>query len=178
MGEQEDEVLATLQSAIKLEKDGIRFYGRAADLTKDQRGKATFISLVRDEQSHLEALQKELDNIRNNAGWLDFREVLPTETGAREMPDIFPQDEQAVREMVRPQDSDLDALRLAAKKEEESYDFYSKAAATTTDPDGKALYNYLAEQETDHLRLISNTLSFLENPSEWFQSEEKPIFEG
>lgn len=178
MTTQQDEIIATLQSAMQLEKNGIKFYGTAAGRTKNPRGKATFISLVHDEQAHLDVIRHEAENIQKTAKWLDFRQVLSEELASQRAPEIFPQEEEEIEQIVEPESSDLDALRLAAKMEEESYSFYAAAAGKTQDPDGKALYTFLANQETDHLRLINNTLGFLENPGEWFAGEEKPVMEG
>lgn len=178
MSEQQNEVIATLQSAMQLEKNGIKFYGSAAEHTRNARGKATFISLVHDEQAHLDVIRHEVENIQKTSAWLDFRQVLSWDLVHQKTPDVFPEDEETVKGMVKPESSDRDALRLAAKMEEDSYSFYAAAADKTQDPNGRALYIFLADQETHHLRLINNTLSFLESPWDWFGGEEKPVMEG
>ena len=57
-------------------------------------------------------------------------------------------------------------------------DLLLKAAEETGDLNAKSVFNYLADQESNHLQFVNTTLEFLERPWEWFQEQERPILEG
>jgi rubrerythrin len=49
-------------------------------------------------------------------------------------------------------------LKTAIKMEEEGYDFYKQAETRTANRTGKAMYNFLAEYEVHHKRLLEGLL--------------------
>jgi rubrerythrin len=172
------QALATLESAIQLEKDGIKFYSRAADMVNNLRGKKSMLSLARDEEEHLRKLQIEYNNLENTSTWLGLGALGVDGRVTVDVNKIFPAYDESIGKMVKPEDSDIDAMHLAAKMEEDSYVFYAKAAEETGDLNAQAVYNFLADQESNHLEFVNTTLEYLERPWEWFQEQEKPILEG
>ena len=172
------QALAILDLAIQIEKDGIKFYSRAADSVQNLRAKKSLLSLARDEEDHLRKLQVEYSSLQKTSSWLGLGALGVEGKVAVDVNKIFPADDESIAKLVKPEESDIDALHLAAKMEEDSYIFYAKAAEETGDLNAKAVLNYLADQESHHLEFVNSTLEYLERPWEWFQEQERPILEG
>jgi rubrerythrin len=63
----------------------------------------------------------------------------------------------------------VDALKLAIEREQGAGTFYSEAARTVTDPGGRALLNWLVEEESRHLDQLRQQLSSLQEGSQWIE---------
>jgi rubrerythrin len=78
----------------------------------------------------------------------------------------------------------LGALRMAIRVEQNGYRFYRRAAQETDDPQGKAMFNRLAEEEVAHERIIRARLEALEDEGAWIAvadeewPQESPFAEG
>lgn len=148
---EEDVTLDALEKAIQIEKNGRRFYLQAAKRITDQRGKEVFLSLANEEEKHLRIVEKQYDSLSKGKGWL----ALAKAKGEVDLEKpLFPQGKKALEKMVRPDDSDLDALLLALGFESDSYELYRKGYAETDDPQGKAMYEYLADMEWEHFETL------------------------
>jgi len=162
--DQEDAALRGLEKAIRIEKDGRRFYLRAAERTTDQRGKEMFLSLAHAEEDHLRIVEKQYDSLSEGRGWLALAEA----TGEVDLGrPLFPPGREALEKMVRPDDSDLDALLLALGFENDSYELYRKGYAETDDPQGKAMYEYLADMEREHFETLMRNYEHLSRTGSW-----------
>jgi rubrerythrin len=64
-------------------------------------------------------------------------------------------------------DSALVAIGIAIQTEKDGRDFYLSAAEKTRDPQGKALFSSLAEDELDHLRLLETQEEALLKEHRW-----------
>ncbi len=162
--DQEDVALHALEKAIRIEKDGCQFYLKAAERTTDQRGKEIFLSLAHDEEEHLRIVEKQHDSLSKGRGWLALTEAAGEVDLERP---LFPPGREALEEMVRPDDSDLDALLLALGFENDSYELYRKGYAETEDPQGKAIYEYLADMEREHFETLMRNYEHLSRTGSW-----------
>ncbi|HID63778.1 MAG TPA: hypothetical protein EYP49_13725 [Anaerolineae bacterium] len=163
-------VLTALNQAIEVEVEGQRFYLEAAECTTNPKGAEMFRSLADDEATHERILRRQLDALTQGEAWLKSSALLPegiAETTS-ELPDlIFPESEKVCAEAVRPDDSDLDALLLALQIENKSYNLYRKLAQTTDDPNGKRMYEYLANAERGHFDLLMLNYEHLSTVGSW-----------
>lgn len=162
--DQEGVALRALEKAIGIEKDGRRFYLEAAERTTDLRGKELFLSLARAEEDHLHIVEKEYDSLRKGKGWLAIVEAKGEVDLERP---LFPPGGEALEKVVRADNSDLDALLLALGYEEESYKLYRKGYAETDDPQGKAIYEYLADMEREHFEILIRNYEHLSRTGKW-----------
>jgi len=94
--DQKGVALDALEKAIRIEKDGRRFYLQAAAGTRDQRGKEIFLSLAQAEEEHLRIVEKQYDSLSEGTGEVDLGRPL------------FPPGREALEKMVRSGDSDLE----------------------------------------------------------------------
>lgn len=162
--DQKDVALHALEKAIRIEKDGRRFYLRAAERTNDQRGKEIFLTLAQAEEDHLRIVEKQYDSLSAGRGWL----VLTEATGEVDLGrPLSPPGREALEKMVRPDDSDLDALLLALGFENDSYELYRKGYAETDDPQGRAMYEYLADMEREHFETLMRNYEHLSRTGSW-----------
>lgn len=68
-------------------------------------------------------------------------------------------------------DATLAALEMAIQTEIDGYSFYQKFAKQTEDPDARAMFERLAQDEVKHLELLRGTKAGLEERGEWADYE-------
>ena len=157
--------LAALNRAIELEVEGQRFYLEAAECTTNPKGAEMFHSLADDEVIHERILRHQLDALTRGEGWVLPEGVAEASTDLAAL--IFPESEKVCEGAVRPGDSDLDALLFALQIENKSFDLYRDLAQTTDDPNGKRMYEYLAEAERDHFERLMLNYEHLSTVGNW-----------
>ena len=64
-------------------------------------------------------------------------------------------------------DAVLTALQMAIQTEIDGANFYQRSAGRTQDPDARAMFERLAQDEVMHLELLRNTKAILEESGEW-----------
>ena len=69
-------------------------------------------------------------------------------------------------------DAALAALQMAIQTEIDGYAFYQKFAEQTEDPEARAMFERLAQDEAMHLELLRNTQTVLDETGEWSEYEE------
>jgi len=157
--------LTALNKAIELEIQGQRFYLEAAERTTNPKGAEMFRSLAGDEAIHERILRRQLDALTQGEGW-----VLPdgvAEVKADLTTPLFPENEKEFQKAVQPDASDLDALLFALQIENESFDLYRELAQTTDDPNGKHMYEYLANAERGHFEQLMLNYEHLSTVGSW-----------
>ena len=168
--------LTALNQAIELEIEGQRFYSKAAECTTNPKGAEMFRSLADDEVIHERILHHQLDALTQGEGWvpvLSTVEGLPegvAEVTANLAALIFPQSENVCEETLRPDESDLDALLFALQIENESFNLYREMAGKTKDPNGKRMYEYLANAERGHFERLMLNYEHLSTTGSWASS--------
>jgi rubrerythrin len=167
--------LTALNQAIEIEIKGQRFYLEAAECTTNPKGAEMFRSLADDEMIHERILRRQLDALTQGEGWvpvLSMVEGLPegaTEVTANLAALIFPDSEKVCEDTLRPDESDLDALLFALQIENESFNLYREMAEKTDDPNGKRMYEYLANAERGHFEQLMLNYEHLSTTGSWAQ---------
>jgi rubrerythrin len=162
--------LSALNQAIELEVKGQRFYLKAAECTTNPKGAEMFRSLADDEVIHERILRRQLDALTQGEGWVKSSLLLPEgvdEVTADLTALIFPEGEKVCEETLRPDESDRDALLFALQIENESFNLYREMAQTTEDPNGKRMYEYLAQTERGHFELLMLNYEHLSTTGSW-----------
>lgn len=65
----------------------------------------------------------------------------------------------------------LKIIKLAVDLKKEEIDYYKKAAKKTKNPDGKKVFDYLAEEEEKHLEALKQHLASVERSDTWLLDE-------
>jgi len=168
--------LTALEKAMETARKGRAFYGEAAEHVKDPMGKAVFQTLTRDQEEHLRLLQAEHEAISNDQDWMELDEAKVCEPV---MPLKLYPDEQDATLIIAADTTDLAALELAMKFEEQGYDMYVTAGGQTDDPKGKKVFEFLASQANSHYAFLQKTHEYLTSEGAWFFDEEEfPMFDG
>lgn len=66
----------------------------------------------------------------------------------------------------------LDAVRLALTLEREEVDYYRLASDKTVNPNGKKVFEYLADEEEKHIEALKNLINSVESKDSWLSDEE------
>jgi rubrerythrin len=128
-----DEVL---NFAMKAEQEAVDFYNQLATTMKNQEMRDTFLEFAKEEVNHKARLQKIKDE------------------RLFDLTDEKVQDLQISDYVVNVKPSpDMDyaaALVLAMKKEKAAFKLYTNLASRTQNPDIKAVFQNLAQEESKH----------------------------
>lgn len=164
------EVLQAIEAAIQIEKDGLAFYTTAAGETDDPHGKRMFQSLAKDERAHLALFEDARQALLSRGTWPSPEQVAWTSPGTFKAPPIFPTGAEV--KTVEVPEHQLAALRRGIQAEEDSIAFYQAQMERTEDPDGRAMYAYLIEQEEVHRTLLQGEYDYLTHTGFWFDVRE------
>jgi rubrerythrin len=171
----DDAVLSPLRQGMINEIRGRKFYREAAKRAGDPMGRKMYESLGKDEEAHLEILQREYQALTHGERWLAVDEARNSTLPAPQL-NLFPDD---AEDLLPPDADDLKALELAMGMEKYGYDLYKAAADGASDMTAKSMYEFLVQEESRHYELLQNTYQYLKDKGIWyFQDEEKPFFEG
>ena len=162
------ELAAVLFKAMQLERDGHAFYLAAAERTAAAAGRKMFLSLARDELQHLQFLDDYYRRCLAHAAW-PAAEVLQREAGRR-WP-VFPPPA-AAGQVVAPNTGDLEALRQGIAAEQASIELYQHGLETATDPQVRALFLLLVQQEEGHRTILEGEYDYLTHTGFWFDQPE------
>jgi rubrerythrin len=157
--------MEALRQAISLEQRGYKFYLEAVEMTTDPRGQELFRSLADDEVNHLRAVQRQRQALSESKNWVSLAKA-PEKPIDIEKP-LLPPDKETLEKTIRADASDIDALHFALEFENDAYNLYRQAAKDTTDPAGKAMYEWLTEQELSHFNLLMLNYEYLVTSGHW-----------
>jgi len=137
-----------LRIAIKTERSGLEFYTRAANQTKDVRGRTVFQKLATEEREHLATLEQR------------YRDLLATDPALESQPTflffkgaangLFDEGAAELRKGV----NDQQALLIGIKCERGSHKFFKRYGERFEDSEGKKIFLEFAAEEREHLDLL------------------------
>ena len=152
--------LDALATAIYNEQSAFDFYTDLASAIKNQSGKRKFEFLAADEKRHRELLEAYYTKV----------------TGGKEFP-FDPAKVNTIKVEVRDNTTAAEALDIGIKAERGAYEFYSKSAEETRDPDAKKMFLMLAEQEDRHYNLLTAEKQALTGQFYWFDLDTPGVME-
>jgi len=164
------EVLKAIETAIQIEKDGLAFYTEAARQTDDPNGKKMFQSLAKDEAAHLKLFGTVRESLTKEGNWLSPEEVAAISPKRLDRPPIFPTGDK-IKSAEIPE-RELAALQRGLQAEKDSIAFYTQEMDKADDPDAKAMYAYLVEQEEGHRTILQGEYDYLNRTGFWFDIQE------
>lgn len=156
--------------AIKTETDAISFYKEAAEKTNHPVGKKMFLSIMQDEQRHL-------DDFKCILHGFDIK-VRDLVSPMKKMKTVFEENKEALLERIEATTDEMDALKVAMQKEKESFELYERLSKEVQTPKERKLFQRLIEEEKKHYTIFSNTYFFLSNSESWFMWEEYSMVDG
>ncbi len=147
----ENNTLDILKSAILLEKKGNAFYQNVADRITEPSVKQFFEFMAVEELKHIEMLSQQFKSYQAEGLFLSS-DSMDTRSHV-EPSSVLTKN---IQEKITAAGFEAAAISAAMAMEQRAINLYSDRAATTTDADERALYEWLAEWERGHLQLLNN----------------------
>jgi rubrerythrin len=158
-----------LEYAVQLERDGLAFYTEAANSTENILGKKMFESLAGDEERHIQILE-------NIAKLINVE--LDDETPKERIVTLFAELGPQIREDLGANPSDTAVVEKALDTERRAVEFYAGQADESEDADHRMIFLRLAEEERQHVEILQNTLTYLNDTGHWFLWNEQGMLDG
>lgn len=171
MKEKTERALGIIRDALEFEDEGHRFYARSAEETGDPLGRDMFRFLAGEELKHIEKLRSVEQKLLKDETWESLAEKGIT-AERWDIKSVARRLSQEMRSQITADTSGLKALEIAQEMERRGKAFYESARRRTRDQAGRELFAFLEREEEEHLRIISATREYLENPKGWLESVE------
>jgi rubrerythrin len=146
-----DQTTDILKSAILMEKRGKAFYEQVARQTSGAAVKRFFEMMATEENNHIRILSDQFKSYQEN------KEFNSSEFDDHQTSLVA---EQVLSKEIKSEISaaayEAAAISAAMSMEERAIKLYSDRAARSEDPNEKALYQWLAKWETQHLNFLAD----------------------
>jgi rubrerythrin len=160
------QVLEAIETAIQVEKDGFAFYSEAAERIESPKGRRMFKTLAKDEAAHLKLFEDARRALLETGEWPSPEAVEAVSPRRSVDPGIFPKGGDA--RSIEVPEHQLKVLQRGIKAEEDSIAFYTEQRDQVDDPDARAMYAYLIEQEEGHRTILQGEYDYLAGTGFWF----------
>jgi rubrerythrin len=146
----EDKTVKILKSAILLEKRGHSFYTTVAQQADKDAVRRFFGQMADEENDHIRVLSEqyrvycETKSFTSGAYATEAVDAIASKVLSRELKD-----------QISAAGFESAAIAAAMAMEKNAITLYSQRAEEATDPNEKALYNWLADWEKTHLAFLS-----------------------
>jgi rubrerythrin len=142
--------LDVLKSAILLESRGKAFYTKVAEHSENSSVREFFQLLAEEEDNHLKVLSEQFKAVKENNR---FTPVALEEKDDGSLVSQILTD--GIKERISAAGFEAAAISAAMSMEEHAIKLYAERAKSATDPEEKALYDWLAHWERSHLAFLS-----------------------
>lgn len=166
-----------LESAIKMELDGRKFYLKAAKTAKNVIAKKLLVSLADQELTHIDRIKEISEGLKNEQDWADFQGVINRQA-KKKLALVFRKLTASEIKKLKADPSNIKAIDIAMKKETKSYDYYNKQSKETGIRIAKIFYDRLKKEEEHHYELLEEALTLLSDSVSWFVKAEGRVMEG
>jgi rubrerythrin len=156
MTEQNLDMLDALKIAMEAEKKAAAFYADAAHKT-ETLGRQLLEQLAEFERHHYDILAKLERSLRGQGAFIGYE--------GRELTVPAPSEVQTAAEPDKM--SMMGIITTALEIETEAEKRYTALADQTSDPDGKSMFEKLAEEEHKHHAILSEAYWSLSNHGTW-----------
>lgn len=143
----EAKAIEILKTAILMERRGAAFYTMVAEQTTIEEVKKIFNIMAEEERLHIKFLSEQYLNYSKGESFEKFQPVFPN--GVSEM--ILSDD---IRKNLSAASYEAAAISAAIDMETKAIEVYSKRAIEAEDENEKALYNWLADWEKGHHKIL------------------------
>ena len=145
-------IMEAIEIAMEAEKKANQFYADAVKKVGNERGKNLLKQLADFEQNHYNKLKQLKDSLSSSGKYINYQGTDFKQFKA-EISGTIEKDRQGV----------LDILKLAIDAETKAKEHYAKMVTQTTDKQGKAMFEKLAEEEDMHRRILNDEFYNLSN---------------
>lgn len=146
---EQNTTLEILKQAILLEKRGKVFYTNAADNSKNPEVKDIFILMAKEEDQHIRYLSEQYLNYKSR-GKFDHL-TLPESEASPIADEVL---SKSITGKISAVSFEATAISLAMDMESRAISAYSNRARDASDPEEKSFYQWLADWEQGHYRIL------------------------
>lgn len=143
--------LEILKMAILMEKRGHAFYAKVAEQTPDPEIKHIFLTMADEETKHVKFLSEQYIGYEKNHS---FSKIELHDLASEGFTSLILTE--GMKAKISSAGFEAAAISAAIDFEKKAVEVYSKQAETSTDPNEKDLYRWLAEWESGHLKILSD----------------------
>jgi rubrerythrin len=169
MDEQVGQRTEALKVALQMEVEGKEFYQRSAESSINALAKDLFTLLAEQEDVHYAKVKEIYEAVTNRHEWPGKEIVLKHERCLRS---VFSQAIESMGKNATAASSELEAMRIAMKMEDQSYSFYRCRDQEATSPAEKTFYQALTAEERVHYLTLMDSYEYLSDPPGWFTKSE------
>ena len=177
MGTPYQKDLKILEGAIKMEEDGRKFYLKASTVAKNEVARKLLVSLAEQELIHIEKIRQIHDGLKAEKDWDDFGRRISSDA-KKKLALVFGAVSASQKKNLRADPSNIAAIKIAMKKEANSYDYYDKQSKATDIRIAKVFYDRLKKEEEHHYELLEEAYSLLADTESWYVKTEGWVVEG
>jgi rubrerythrin len=149
--------------AMKVEKDGERYYRELAEKSDDVGVKSILTMLADEEVKHYVVFER-----------MNKNQIIPTQPSV----DIFKHTKNIFEKMRKENKTpcfsqdQIEFYKSALRSEENSYKFYTEKALMLEEGEQKQAFLRIAEEERAHYVLLENLVEYISTPQTWVESAE------
>ncbi|MEI7492378.1 MAG: ferritin family protein [Bacteroidota bacterium] len=140
-----------LKMAILMEKRGFAFYSKVAENTADPEIRHIFLVMADEETKHVKFLTDQFLNVEKEH---KFAYVNLGDLMHEEFANLILSEE--LKQKISAAGFEAAAISAAIDFEKRAVEVYSTQAAKTDDPNEKALFQWLADWEKGHLKILND----------------------
>ncbi len=148
--EQSDKAIDILKQAVIMEHRGKALYTQVAEQTKSADVEKIFRIMADEEQLHIDFLQRQLANYKKT-GSFDQNDFGTADAG-EQVVDLILTD--SIKKEISGAGFEAAAISAAIDMETKSIEAYAARALEATDPNEKALYEWLSNWEKGHHKML------------------------
>jgi rubrerythrin len=175
MPQDKDQALSMLDTALKMEEKGRKYYQEAAEKTENPVGKEVWQLLAGYEVSHMSRIREIYSAIMGDQGWRpDAAEFHPSD----DLSAMFRQVVERQAEHIRADTGDVEALETGIDFESASVKFYEEHLEKAEDPREKKFLEAMVAEERAHLDLLADMKLYYEDPESWFLEKDRVSLDG
>jgi len=153
-------ILESLNYGIASEIKSYVFYMEAARLTRDSKQRESLLRLAGDEKEHFQILEQQHHSLIKSEQWISYSDILK-QKGLPEINEEMAEIHRELLEKVRNAPGQRQILDIALGLEEEANRIFTKAAAAAKDPEEKSTFEFLANFEKGHIKIIQGMIDSL-----------------
>ena len=170
--------LEALNLALKMEKDGYKFFSEARDKTDHPLAKETFESLAKWEIEHIKIIEKFYATLDKTGSWEAIDIDYTPGQSVESFKTIFEQARESIDETVTTDTNVLEIYEFARDVEDKLLVFYQQKSEEATDENATKFYKFMENQEREHHFILDNSMRYLKDPAGWAAEEENWMFDG
>jgi len=152
--------LDSLNWGISAEIKSYVFYLEAAKQATTKEFKETLLKLAGDEKEHYRILERQHSSLITSEQWISYTDILK-QKGLPEINEEMADRHKELLDSVRKAPGQREILAIALILEKEANEVFSKAAGNAVDPEEKRTFQYLANFEKGHMKIIQGMIDSL-----------------